>query len=50
MIARILTHWASRILASQRKDPRVTYRAKAHDMALKMGRTDLADKLEGFGG
>lgn len=38
MFARILTRWASRILASQRQDPRAAYRAKARSMCAKMGK------------
>ncbi len=29
------------------KEPAISPRAKAHAMAVAMGRTDLADKLEG---
>lgn len=46
MFARLLTRWASRILSSKRQDPRAAYRAKAREMALSMGRTDLAEKLK----
>ena len=50
MIARLLTRWASHILSSKRKDPREAYRAKAIAMAVKMGRDDLVERLEGHGG
>lgn len=39
--------WAARALASQRKDPRDAIRAKAIAMAVKMGRNDLVERLEG---
>lgn len=46
MIARLLTRWASRWLAS-RPHPRDTYRAKALAMAKAMNRSDLVERLEG---
>lgn len=43
---RLITRWASRLLASQRKDPRDKIRAKARQMYMEQGR-DVPAVLRG---